>query len=361
MKIFNIEPSANTMHATLIRENAPPPPIGATIEWAINNSCNLSCQHCYMEAASLTQGKRTSEKDLKWEIAQQIVRSAQVICISGGEPTLDKDLFDLIRYFRLMGIETWLGTNGTVPRKNLVAEIRNSRLNGVQVSLDSHNPDIHDKFRGVPGSWHKSIEFLKELKAEGIPFGINHTVHSENIKEFSDLYRLVDQLDAQFLYVLKFTPCGSGENNEQYCLSREDEKSFVLDTLVPLGHTSHIDIMTSMPSWNLLMGKSDENSVGCSHGHSIFISHKGELLSCPMVGDMYGNVLEDDQWLESFKEKTGPLRDRFNISGDCSECPASQHCGGCPAISQTKSPDPLSDGECWVYQDILRQFSPRSG
>src|SRR5262249_49951566 len=120
--------------------------------WETTKACNLSCRHCRaVPQRSLGPMELTTRR--AFDLLDEIGRVARpVMVLSGGEPLFRPDLFDIADYGAQSGFRMALATNGTLVTPKIAARIADAGISRVAVSLDSADPDVHDRFRGVPGA-----------------------------------------------------------------------------------------------------------------------------------------------------------------------------------------------------------------
>ena len=184
------------------------------ISWNLTQRCNLLCTHCYISAvpevsnsAELTTQECRRVVD---EIAQ--VNPNALLILSGGEPLLRPDLFDLAAYARDKGFTVVLGTNGVLLREREARLMRQSGIQGAGISLDSINPKMHDAFRRLHGAWQAAVWATEVLRAEGIDFSIHTNVTSWNVDEIPAMIELAGSLQAKVLLFFFLVKTGRGQN-----------------------------------------------------------------------------------------------------------------------------------------------------
>lgn len=184
------------------------------ISWNLTQRCNLLCTHCYISAvpevsnsAELTTQECRRVVD---EIAQ--INPNALLILSGGEPLLRPDLFDLAAYARDKGFTVVLGTNGVLLGEREARLMRQSGIQGAGISLDSVDPRMHDSFRHLHGAWQGAIQAIEALRAEGIDFSIHTNVTSWNVDEIPAMIELAGSLQAKFLLFFFLVRTGRGQN-----------------------------------------------------------------------------------------------------------------------------------------------------
>jgi MoaA/NifB/PqqE/SkfB family radical SAM enzyme len=124
------------------------------LSWNVTRKCNLKCAHCYINATTEElQGELTTEeaKRLMDQIAEV---SRPLLILSGGEPLLRRDIYELIRYGTNKGFRMGLGSNGSLIDETVARKLKDAGVKTVSISLDSCDPKKHDEFRGVKGKHH---------------------------------------------------------------------------------------------------------------------------------------------------------------------------------------------------------------
>jgi len=144
------------------------------------------------------------------EIAQ--INPNALLILSGGEPLLRPDLFDLAAYARDKGFTVVLGTNGVLLGEREARLMRQSGIQGAGISLDSINPKIHDAFRRLHGAWQAAVRATEVLRAEGIDFSIHTNVTSWNVLEIPAMIELAGSLGAKVLLFFFLVRTGRGQN-----------------------------------------------------------------------------------------------------------------------------------------------------
>jgi len=179
--------------------------------WNFTNRCNLTCRHCYQDSQG---GGIAAELALaeKLDLVDQMGRAHMpMVAISGGEPTLSKDLLPVLRRARQHLMHVSLATNGTTMTPDLARRLAEAGLRYVEISLDSVDPQRHDAFRGVAGMWRRAVAGARNVVAtEGLRLGIAMCVHQDNFHEVRDMIRFAEDLGADCFAHFNFIPVGRG-------------------------------------------------------------------------------------------------------------------------------------------------------
>ncbi len=185
------------------------------VVWNCTQTCNLKCVHCYAGSENKKYEGEMSTEDAKKMIDDLAAFGAPVLLFSGGEPTVRPDLLELMHYAKSKGMRVVISTNGTLITAQRAKEFAEIGLSYVGVSLDGGR-ETHDKFRGIEGSFDKSIEGIRNSKAAGIKVGLRMTVNKRNYQDIDEIFEIMDREDINraCFYHLVYTGRGSELMNE---------------------------------------------------------------------------------------------------------------------------------------------------
>jgi MoaA/NifB/PqqE/SkfB family radical SAM enzyme len=153
------------------------------VAWEVTRNCNLNCVHCRAAAGrGPYAGELSTEKCL--QILDQIRAVGQpIVILTGGEPLLREDIFELATYGTDLGLRMVMAVNGTLITPEIAKRVKSSGVQRVSISLDGPDASSHDRFRQVQGAFEGSILGIEELKKEGIEFQINTTITRHNVNQ----------------------------------------------------------------------------------------------------------------------------------------------------------------------------------
>lgn len=164
------------------------------VVWNMTQRCNLKCVHCYAQAVD-PAGKDAVSTIQAQKIIEDLARyGAPVMLFSGGEPLVREDLPELAGYATGKGMRAVISTNGTLITPQKAAELKKVGLSYVGISMDG-GQEIHDRFRGVPGSFHRALKGIENCKAEGLKVGLRFTINKRNAGEIPILFDLLQELE----------------------------------------------------------------------------------------------------------------------------------------------------------------------
>jgi radical SAM protein with 4Fe4S-binding SPASM domain len=314
-----------------------------SISWNLTKRCNLNCDHCYLDA-EFRGGLRTDELNTEecFRVIDQIaeVNPNAFLILTGGEPLLRPDIYQIIRYAADKKFMVVLGTNGTLINRANAIKIKEAGAHGVGISIDSMDAGKHDRFRGVQNAWDQSMEAFNVLNEVGIDFLIQMSVSEMNYKEIPDVVAFAEKIGAMAfnLYFLVCTGRGQG-NTDISNAAYEEALKMLYEQQMKYKGKLMINSKCA-PQYKRVVYENDPDSVytrtyagGCPAAtHYSRISPEGNLTPCPFIAESVGNLKTD-----TFKNlwENAPLmvelRNRKNLEGKCGTCEFSSMCSGCRA------------------------------
>lgn len=337
------------------------------VAWEMTRSCNLNCVHC---RASSEHGPYPGELDTKkcLEILDQIAQTGEpIVILTGGEPLLRKDIFDLARHGTQLGLRMVMATNGTLLTPAITEQLSSSGIKRVSISLDGASAQRHDQFRKVPGAFRAALEGIELLKRADIEYQINTTVTKHNIHQIREILDLAIKLGAVAHHIFLLVPTGRARdmiNQEIEALEYEELLHWFYDMRekVPL----HLKATCAPHYYRILRQEAhargekvdfntyglDAVTRGCLGGTSFcFISHDGVVQPCGYLelncGDLrqlpFGSIW---QYSKIFQR----LRDFSAYKGKCGRCEYLKFCGGCRARAFEATGDYMAEEPLCIYQ-----------
>jgi AdoMet-dependent heme synthase len=348
------------------------------VAWEVTRSCNLACVHC--RASSLRGpygGELTTDECMK--LLDDIAAVGKpVIILTGGEPLLRDDIYEISAYGDSLGLRMVLATNGTLVTEQIAAKMLASGIKRVSVSIDGKDATRHDAFRNVLGAFEGALRGIEAMKKAGLEFQINTTITTRNLDQIADMLKLAVTIGAAAHHIFLLVPTGRGKEMSDQAISPEAyEKTlnwFYEESLscpiqlkatcaphyyrilhqrgkgpgtVVRGHGSGV-AGVGHPGGNPLHAM----TRGCLGGSSFcFISHTGQVQPCGYLELDCGQIKETPFahiWKHSpqFHE----LRDLNTYKGKCGRCEFIRVCGGCRARAYEITGDHLEEEPFCIYQ-----------
>jgi heme b synthase len=337
------------------------------IAWEVTRSCNLNCVHC--RAASHRgpyPGELSTKKCL--QLIDDIEKYSQpVIILTGGEPLLRPDIFEIAAYGTRKSLRMVMATNGTLVDEPTARKMIDSGIQRVSISIDGKDAESHDSFRGEPGAFEGAMRGIEAMKSVGMEFQINTTITTANLHQIKDIHDLALKIGAAAHHIFLLVPTGRGRDLAQQAITASDYEETLMwfhqESL-----TCEIQLKaTCAPHYFRIMhqnkvkgsspakkagGHFHESTRGCLGGITFcFISHIGQVQPCGYLELNCGNVQKQsfgEVWenAEVFRN----LRDYGKYGGKCGRCEFIKVCGGCSARAYEATGDYLSEEPLCLYE-----------
>jgi radical SAM protein with 4Fe4S-binding SPASM domain len=182
------------------------PPV---VVWNATLACNLGCLHCYASAKTRPASDELTTADALSFVHQLAALRCPALLLSGGEPLLRNDLFEIVAAARNAGLSVTLSTNGTLVDRALAARLRDVGVTYVGISIDG-DERTHDGLRRCKGSWQQATAALYELGRVGVTRGVRFTLTPATSGALGDVLRLVADLGVERFCMYHLVPSGRG-------------------------------------------------------------------------------------------------------------------------------------------------------
>jgi AdoMet-dependent heme synthase len=347
-----------------------------SVSWNLTQRCNLECAHCYMSAfaGADTRGELTTAECRRVvdEIAQ--VNPNVFLILTGGEPLLRKDLWEIADYAAEKRFTTVLGTNGVLLREREAALMRKHGVLGASISLDSTDAARHDAFRHLPGAWQGAVRATRILRAQGLDFSIHMSVTDWNVGEVPAMIDLARELGATVLNFFFLVRTGRGKNLSDIDAHAYERILTYLATIQGVGAGERFE-----DPWSTPVGRADGLLIRAkcaphfrrilwqlnpaspllknyAHGscpagkYYCRITPEGDVTPCPYMPVAAGN-LRHASFAELWRQSPvfGNLREP-KLGGRCGACEFAKLCGGCRCRAYASYGDYLAEDPACSYQ-----------
>ena len=300
--------------------------------------CNARCEHCGSSCGDKIQTDEISADELKKalkDIADKYDASQILLNVTGGEPLVRKDLFDIMRYATSLGFRWGMTSNGMLINDDIINKMIETNMETISISLDGLK-ETHESFRRVPNSFDRIIANVKKLQQ--VPsikiVQITTVANKKNLHELEDVYNLMKELNVISWRVINVDPIGRAKNNNDILLDKDDYKYL----------------------FNFIKEKREENLMnveyGCSHYLGVDLEKElrdtyfictaglyvasilsnGDIFICPDVERrkefIHGNIKTDnfvDVWENKFKIFRTENRTKCS---KCEKCSNWKYCCG---------------------------------
>ena len=301
------------------------------LTWELSYACNLQCVHC------LSSSGRRDPRELTTEECEAVIDELQrmqvfYINIGGGEPTIRKDFWHLVRYAVDHGVGVKFSTNGSGIDAEVAEQLAESDYVDVQISIDGADAETNDHVRGA-GSFATAVQAMEHLQAAGFEgFKISVVMTRHNIPQVDEFKAMADHYGAQ-LRLTRFRPSGRGADSWEALHPTDQQQREFYHWLM-----DHPDVLTGDSFFHLsALGEALPGLNLCGAGRVVcLIDPVGDVYACPFV-------LHDEFLAGSVRDKGGFQKvwqesDLFTelrepqSAGACASCGHFDACqGGCMA------------------------------
>ncbi len=347
LQALNQSPTAARPRSTVAR------PTGPVVIWNLVRRCNLTCKHCYATSA---------DKDFPGELSTDEVCAVMddlhgygvpVLILSGGEPLLRPDIFDISRRAKAMGFYVGLSSNGTLIDEHNIDDIAAIGYDYVGISLDGMGA-THDRFRRREGAFDEALRGIQLCREAGIKVGMRFTLARENAADLPALLRLMDSEGVDKFYLSHLNYAGRGNKNREGDAHQRMTRA-AMDLLFD---TCWNQIQSGRPK-EFVTGNNDADGVYLLHWARMNLPGNEDRLRAMLTRwggnasgvnianiDNLGQVHPDTMWwdytLGTVKERpfseiwadtsdplmAGLKQQRRPLEGRCAQCSELAICGG---------------------------------
>jgi AdoMet-dependent heme synthase len=335
------------------------------VAWETTVACPLACRHCRAEAQTDPNPDQLTTDEGKSLIIDEIAVMAKMagvqwqptLILSGGEPLMRTDIFDLAAYSTSKGLNTVISPDdGRLVKPDTIQKLKEAGVRRISFSLHYPTPEKNDYFARREGTFVAALEAFENLRSGQMPFQINTTVTKQNIADLPALLDLVKKSGAVAWHVFLLVPTGRGKQIANDELPPEEYER-ALNWLYDVARSESIEVKpTCAPHYyrvirqrshedgstleSLSGGHSHPSGLrthtsgkGCLAGNGFcFVSNVGEVNPCGYLPVSAGNVRKDS-FHEIYQNSNlfAELRDTSLLQGKCGPCEFRNVCGGCRA------------------------------
>jgi AdoMet-dependent heme synthase len=346
------------------------------VAWEVTRTCNLACIHCRAAAMDRPYENELTTEECFGLLDEIQTFASPIIILTGGEPLLRPDIFEIAAYGTQKGFRMTMAVNATLLSVERARKLQEAGIQRISISLDGVTAGSHDAFRQMPGAFEGALRGVQYAREAGLDFQINTTITLQNLQELPAIQELTVSLGAVAHHIFLLVPMGRGKDLAEQAIGAEQyEKTlhwfYEQRDQVPLQLKA-----TCAPHYHRILrqrAKADGREVdfktfgldamtrGCLGGVGFaFVSHVGQVQPCGYLELDCGNIREKpfgEIWESSsiFKD----LRDFGKYEGKCGGCEFVKVCGGCRARAYESTGNYLAEEPLCLYQPKSVQRNPR--
>lgn len=309
------------------------------MSWELTLSCNLRCYHCASSAGQKRINELTLEESLN--ICDQFPDLlVQEVDFTGGEPLLNEDWQEIAFYIKELGIRTGIITNGLMLKPDVVAQIKETGISDVGISLDGIGK-THDYIRGYKNLFKTVLKGIENLNNFEIPVTVITAVNMLNVKSLPPIFELLQSIGVNRWQIQPMFPLGRSYELPELQLTQEgyiELGKFIkqykkedngLEIILADSYGYFTEFYNNELTWK-----------GCNAGIvSCGITSDGKVKGCLSMPDKYieGDLRQNDLWDIWFHPDSFSYNRQFSkedLGNYCQNCDKSEQCmGGCSAMS----------------------------
>jgi radical SAM protein with 4Fe4S-binding SPASM domain len=300
-----------------------------SVQLDLTYRCNERCVHCYLDHDDHGEMSTAEIKRLLEELAEAGVF---FLVLSGGEIFLRKDLFEILEYARELTFSIKLKTNAVMIRQASAKRIAALGIESVQISVYSHRAEVHDEITKVRGSFKRTIEGARLLKAHGVKVSFANVLMKHNAHDYPQVQALAAEMGVSYNVDATITPMMDGDRS---ILGLNVDSAVLEDVFHDSALVGNAEEFCAPPAGPLAEADAMD-TLPCSAGHTAcYVSPYGDVYPCVQFPLPSGNVRETG-FLEIWEHSPQLQEVRAITMADlqgCSTCTHGGSCSRCPGLA----------------------------
>jgi radical SAM protein len=349
-----------------------------TIAWEITRACAFACRHCRAEAQPRRHPSELSTGEAFRLIDQIREFGDPILVVTGGDPMMRPDLFDILGYAVARGLRTsFTPTTTRLVTSKALGRVKEIGVRRLAISIDGPSAEAHDSFRGFPGSFDIATQIAAQTVEQGLSLQVNTTVSRFNLHLLPEMTDLVASLGAVQWSLFFLVPTGRARTSD---MITPEEHERVFHWLYGLSQHAPFDIKsTAAPAYRRVVMQIERSkrsrggvpramavagagyrfqdglarpAKGVNDGKGFcFISHTGDVCPSGFLPLSAGNVREQSV-VDLYRTSAlfCSLRDATALRGKCGRCEFREVCGGSRARAFAVAADYLAEDPSCVYE-----------
>lgn len=333
--------------------------------WEITRACALACRHCRAEAQARRHPGELDGDEARRLIGQLAEWRPPMLILTGGDPLMRRDALDLVRHATEAGLHVGLSPSATpLLLRADFHELKRAGVQRISLSLDGATRETHDAFRGVAGTYERTLEAVRRAHEADLGVQINTTLTRDNLGEYEAFKRLMFELKPAMWSVFLLVPTGRAGLDalpDAGAVERIFEDMAGLVGNAPFavktteGHHFRRVLIQQRGGGMARSRPGLGSPAGIRDGRGVmFISHTGEVSPSGFLPIVCGNVRESHP-AEIYRHHPlfVSLRDSDALGGKCGRCEFRTLCGGSRARAYGITGDPFAADPACSYQPAL--------
>ncbi|MET1128724.1 MAG: TIGR04053 family radical SAM/SPASM domain-containing protein [Thermoproteota archaeon] len=356
--------------------------------WESTKACLLQCKHCRAEAIEKPlPGELTTEEAM--DLVDQVASFGNpkpVFVVTGGDPLMRKDLWDIVSYAKGKGLRVALAPSVTpLLNREAIRKMVDAGVDGVSISLDSPYPDVHDGIRGYRGTWKRTVEVLRELVDTGMHIQVNTLIAKPTVEGLPDMVKLLRKLGVEVWEPFYVVPTGRAAREMDLAPHEWEDVGHFLYEASKYGLTVRTvegpmfrrialvrmaveeegldpdGVLKPGPLYRRLLsrlrslaeepGEPRAQTTGTRDGKGVvFVSHDGKVYPSGFLPLEVGDVRRESL-VKIYRESPVLARLRSSkLEGRCGRCEFRDVCGGSRARAYSYTGDPFAEDPACPYE-----------
>lgn len=332
--------------------------------WEITRACALACSHCRATAQHRRDPSELTTSEALRVVDQLAELAPPMLILTGGDPMMRPDVLDIAARASAAGIRVGLSPSATARLVNSdFDKIRAAGIDRMSLSLDGATRETHDAFRGVAGTYDRTLRAIELARKAGITLQINTTLTRSNLHEFGAFRDLMFEWKPEMWSVFILVPTGRAGADD---VPEADALETIFEEMADLvgrapfaiktteGH--HFRRVLAQRGKGGSSGRPGMRSpLGIRDGRGVmFISHTGDVSPSGFLPIVCGNVRETSP-AAIYREHPLfiSLRDSDALGGKCGRCEFRTICGGSRSRAYGLTGDPFAEDSACSYQPGL--------
>jgi radical SAM protein len=331
--------------------------------WEVTRACDLACFHCRASAQPARNTLELSTVEGKKLIDDVAQLNPPIFIFTGGDPLKRPDIYDLVEYAAGKSLHPAMTPSATpLLNRDSLTRLKRAGLRRLALSLDGPTPELHDSFRGVSGSFARTLDAMHWANAIGLPVQINTTVSRRSIHELENILAIIRNFRIVMWGLFFMVPTGRAgvadlpsaeefESTFARIYSLAQKVPFKVKTTEAQHYRRYLLQQRPQVNQEEMLANGVPGILPINEGKGfMFISHTGEVQPSGFLPISAGNVRHASvQDIYRNSELFLQLRDTGNLKGKCGECEFRAICGGSRARAYAVSGDAFAEDPSCVY------------